>query len=66
MIFPKNYTEGRRIVSSWAGEGTLETFYRTADGQVWRSDPSVTWQSHAANTHTCAPNIGRIVDGHIL
>jgi hypothetical protein len=64
MMFPLygQRPEDRRIVASWAGTGTCDTYYRTADGHVWFSSPT----TRPNNSGTAVEITGRIIDGYIL
>lgn len=51
------------IVRVWAGPGTLESYYQTMEGVVWRCDPMNQYHDTSA---TVSPRIGRVVNGHII
>lgn len=59
MVFGRS--DGDRIVRSWPGTGTLDTYYETADGTVWRNNPILSTASATAPMAS-----GTIVDGRII
>lgn len=59
MVFGKD--DGRRIVRSWPGPGTMDTYYETEDGAVWRNKPALSSVSVTTPSAT-----GQIVNGRIV